>query len=152
MWQKIFFVIFKVLISVTVKSAIFWNLGSVIRKLNYWKLKEEAQDRTLWRTQFGRGYWPVARQTNTWLELGRSLPTIRRNVLPSSSWPKGLPAFIYGNNLANGTMLHHVWMSTNTYVVPLQNVRSPSSMYKVGDDIFPYIFAFFKPSALWTGV
>jgi hypothetical protein len=22
----------------------------------YWKLKEEAQDRTLWRTQFGRGY------------------------------------------------------------------------------------------------
>jgi hypothetical protein len=31
----------------------------------YWKL-EEAQDRTLWRTQFGRGYWPVARQTTTW--------------------------------------------------------------------------------------
>jgi hypothetical protein len=31
----------------------------------YWKLKEEAQDRTLWRTQFGRGYGPVARQTNT---------------------------------------------------------------------------------------
>jgi hypothetical protein len=23
---------------------------------SYWKLKEEAQDRTLWRTQFGRGY------------------------------------------------------------------------------------------------
>jgi hypothetical protein len=30
----------------------------------YWKLKEEAQDRTLWRTQFGRDYGPVARQTN----------------------------------------------------------------------------------------
>jgi hypothetical protein len=29
-----------------------------------WKLKEEAQDRTLWRIQFGRGYGPVARQTN----------------------------------------------------------------------------------------
>jgi hypothetical protein len=27
----------------------------------YWKLKEEAQDRTLRRTQFGRGYGPVAR-------------------------------------------------------------------------------------------
>jgi hypothetical protein len=27
----------------------------------YWKLKEEAQDRALWRTQFGRGYGPVAR-------------------------------------------------------------------------------------------
>jgi hypothetical protein len=31
----------------------------------YWKLKEEAQDRTLWRTQFGTGYGPVARQTTT---------------------------------------------------------------------------------------
>jgi hypothetical protein len=31
----------------------------------YWKLKEEAQDRTLWRSQFGRGYGLVARQTNT---------------------------------------------------------------------------------------
>jgi hypothetical protein len=31
----------------------------------YCKLKEEAQDRTIWRTQFGRGYGPVARQTTT---------------------------------------------------------------------------------------
>jgi hypothetical protein len=29
----------------------------------YWKLKEEAQDRTLWRTQFERCYGPVTRQT-----------------------------------------------------------------------------------------
>jgi hypothetical protein len=29
----------------------------------YWKLKEEIVDRTLWRTRFGRGYGPVARQT-----------------------------------------------------------------------------------------
>jgi hypothetical protein len=28
----------------------------------YWKLKEEAQDRNLWSTQFGAGYGPVARQ------------------------------------------------------------------------------------------
>jgi hypothetical protein len=35
----------------------------------YWKLKEEAQDRTVWRTQFGRGYGPVARQTTTWTTL-----------------------------------------------------------------------------------
>jgi hypothetical protein len=33
-----------------------------------WKLKEEAQDRSLWKTQFGRGYGPVARQTATCLE------------------------------------------------------------------------------------
>jgi len=29
-----------------------------------WKLKEEALDSTLWKTHFGRGYGPVARQTN----------------------------------------------------------------------------------------
>jgi hypothetical protein len=29
----------------------------------YWKLKEEALDRTLGRSRFGRGYSPVARQT-----------------------------------------------------------------------------------------
>jgi hypothetical protein len=28
-----------------------------------WKLKEEALDRTLWRTRFGRGYGPSVRQT-----------------------------------------------------------------------------------------
>jgi hypothetical protein len=29
----------------------------------YWKLKENALDRILWRTRFGRGYGPVVRQT-----------------------------------------------------------------------------------------
>jgi hypothetical protein len=29
----------------------------------YWKLKEEALDRTLWRTRFGRECFPVLRQT-----------------------------------------------------------------------------------------
>jgi len=28
----------------------------------YWKLKEEALDRSLWRTRFERGYGPVVRQ------------------------------------------------------------------------------------------
>jgi hypothetical protein len=32
-------------------------------KRRYWKLKEEALDRTHWRTCFGRGYGPVVRQT-----------------------------------------------------------------------------------------
>jgi hypothetical protein len=31
-------------------------------KRRYWKLKEEALDRTVWRTRFGRGYGPVVRQ------------------------------------------------------------------------------------------
>jgi hypothetical protein len=31
-------------------------LGSLKEKRRSWKLKEEATDRTLWRTRFGRGY------------------------------------------------------------------------------------------------
>ena len=30
---------------------------------DYWTMKEEALDRTSWRTHFGRGYRPVIRQT-----------------------------------------------------------------------------------------
>jgi hypothetical protein len=32
-------------------------------KRRHWKLKEDALDRTLWRTHFGRSYGPVVRQT-----------------------------------------------------------------------------------------
>jgi hypothetical protein len=38
-------------------------LDDLKEKRRYWKLKEEALDRTVWRTRFGRGYGPVVRQT-----------------------------------------------------------------------------------------
>jgi hypothetical protein len=38
-------------------------LDDLKEKRGYWKLKEEAQYYTLWKTCFGRGYGPVARQT-----------------------------------------------------------------------------------------
>jgi hypothetical protein len=38
-------------------------LDDLKEKRGYWKLKEEALGRTLWRTRFGRGYEPVLRQT-----------------------------------------------------------------------------------------
>jgi hypothetical protein len=38
-------------------------LDDLKEKRRYWKLKEGALDRTLWRTRFGRGYGPVVRQT-----------------------------------------------------------------------------------------
>jgi hypothetical protein len=38
-------------------------LEDLKKKKGYWKLKEEALDRTLWRTSFGRGYGPNVRQT-----------------------------------------------------------------------------------------
>jgi hypothetical protein len=38
-------------------------LGDCKETRGYWKLKEEAPDRTLWRTRLVRGYAPVVRQT-----------------------------------------------------------------------------------------
>jgi hypothetical protein len=38
-------------------------LDDLKEKRIYWKLKEEALDRILWRTRFERGYGPVVRQT-----------------------------------------------------------------------------------------
>jgi hypothetical protein len=38
-------------------------LDDLNEKRRYWILKEEALDRTVWRTRFGRGYGPVVRQT-----------------------------------------------------------------------------------------
>jgi hypothetical protein len=38
-------------------------LDDLKEQKRYWKLKEEALDRTLWRTRFGGGYGPVVRQT-----------------------------------------------------------------------------------------
>ena len=38
-------------------------LDCVKETRGYWKLKEEAVDRTVWRTGFGRGCGPVCRQT-----------------------------------------------------------------------------------------
>jgi hypothetical protein len=38
-------------------------LDDLKEKRGYCKLKEEALDRTQWRTRFGRGYGPVVKQT-----------------------------------------------------------------------------------------
>ena len=38
-------------------------------KRRYWKLKEDALGRPLWRTHFGRGYGPVVRQTAEWMSV-----------------------------------------------------------------------------------
>jgi hypothetical protein len=38
-------------------------LDDLKKKKRFWKLKEEALDRTLWRTRFGRDYGPIVRQT-----------------------------------------------------------------------------------------
>jgi len=49
------------------------RLKQLLDKINetrsYWKPKEEALGRTLWGTNFGRGYGPVVRQTTRLLLL-----------------------------------------------------------------------------------
>jgi hypothetical protein len=37
-------------------------LGDLKERRGYWKLKQEALDRTLWRTCLGGGYGPAVRQ------------------------------------------------------------------------------------------
>jgi hypothetical protein len=37
-------------------------LDDLKKNIEYWKLKEEAVDRAVWRIRFGRGYGPVVRQ------------------------------------------------------------------------------------------
>ena len=39
-------------------------LGNLKETTGYWKLKEEALDPTVWRTDFGRGCGPIVRQTS----------------------------------------------------------------------------------------
>ena len=55
----------------------------------HWKFKEEALDRTLWKTRFGRGYGPVLRQTTEWMK--KKLATFRRNLLLPWKWRQKVP-------------------------------------------------------------
>jgi hypothetical protein len=47
-------------------------------KRRYWKFKEEALDRTRWRTRFGRGYGPVLRQAKEWMNDRLRLPSMNQ--------------------------------------------------------------------------
>jgi hypothetical protein len=48
-------------------------------------LKEEALDRTLWRTRFGRGYGPIVRQTTEWKHTILKCPVFNYHST-SASW------------------------------------------------------------------
>jgi hypothetical protein len=56
-------------------NGLIWDTVTSLKEMRgSWKLKEEALDRTLWRTRFGRSYGPVVRQTtgwmNEWIKIG----------------------------------------------------------------------------------
>jgi hypothetical protein len=44
-------------------------LDDLKERTGCWELKQEAVDRSLWRTRFGRGYGPVIRQTRECMNL-----------------------------------------------------------------------------------
>jgi hypothetical protein len=44
-------------------------LDNLKGKRGYWKFEEEALDRTVWWTRFGRGWGTVVRQTAAWMTL-----------------------------------------------------------------------------------
>ena len=54
-------------------------------KREYRKLKEEAVDRTLWRTGFEKSLWTCCRQTTKWMNLAwfRPWPSLSEVILPS---------------------------------------------------------------------
>jgi hypothetical protein len=46
-------------------------------------LKEEALDRTLWRSRLGRGYGPVVRQTTEWMSycgIGKTIVVASHHI------------------------------------------------------------------------
>jgi hypothetical protein len=43
-------------------------LDDLKEKKEYFHMKEEALDRTVWRARFGRGFGPVVRQTAKWMK------------------------------------------------------------------------------------
>ena len=42
---------------------------SLLERIGYSHLKEEALDRTMWRARFVRGFGPVVRQTTKWMNV-----------------------------------------------------------------------------------
>ena len=44
-------------------------LDDIKERTGYSHLKEEALDRSMWRVRFGRGFGPVVRETNIWMDI-----------------------------------------------------------------------------------
>jgi hypothetical protein len=55
-------------------------LDDLKERRGYSHLKEEALDRTMWRTRFGRGFGPVVRQTTKWMNIRSVFLHIRKTV------------------------------------------------------------------------
>ena len=74
----------------------------------YWKLKEEALDRSLRRTRFGRVNGPVARQTTEWM-VCPMIPDIRKRT----AFFEGFQS-VYKNSIKITMTTEHWWNEPDT--------------------------------------
>jgi hypothetical protein len=62
-------------------------LDDLKEKRRYWKLKEEALARTVWRTCFGRGYGPAVKQTIEMKQMNpEEPPPVKIKTKQEGSW------------------------------------------------------------------
>ena len=96
---------------------------------DYWKLKQQAIDRSLWRTCFRRVYGPIVRQTTEWMNEGMNegknewmnRARLRRHVLFQSSryTPLFPPKILY---ISTQTTRRHI---------PVYDIHSPRLLNSV---------------------
>jgi hypothetical protein len=87
-------------------------LDDLKEKRGYWKLKEEALDRTVWQTRFGWGCGPVVRQITEW--------GCGRVVRQAAEWGCG-PVVRQAAEWGYGPVVRHYRMRMWTYRKTLQN-------------------------------
>jgi len=83
-------------------------LDNFKERREYFRLKEEALDRSMWRARFGRGFGPVVRQTTKWMSTFISLYKFRATMCPSSG-----ETIVFMRHLVLVTLCH-----INTVVSP----------------------------------
>ena len=74
---------------------------TVKEKTGYWKFKEKARDRALWRTRFGRRSGLVVRQTTEWTFFPGLTQILERKKkkTPSSLRCEEMESMVNHNNL-----------------------------------------------------
>jgi hypothetical protein len=79
----------------------------------YWKLKEEALDRTQWRTRFVRGYGAVIRQTTEWMRMYQMLTLCNRELRKETDYMSFkrviITCVIYGRKTCLPTSKNKYW-------------------------------------------
>jgi hypothetical protein len=82
-------------------------LDDLKERRGYSHLKEEAVDRTMWRTRFGRGFGPVVRQIAKWMnEWYKGISNSNRDIQQTD---KRVVNQMYSNHYIQYMCLHFLW-------------------------------------------